>query len=216
MKKLVKTIIFMIIIILLSYSCSYGAVLQIKNTDSAVVTNRTISDFYMMAEGLKDDGQGLEGTSVDVKMANNYEWALVSYFGNSAYGIGKAQNWGSINGNITGVYNWGQMDTYTAGIIKSYASKTLTTAGNLTSDPSKNIILENAGTNKIDKFDKSSAYLEAAASVNNSPQIGDNANYPYSVRYSFFGVNGGLNANHSVYATGEAHPSVTFRPVIWN
>ena len=189
--------------------------MQIKSSSDAVVTNRTISDFYVMAEGLKDDGQGLEGTSVDVKMANNYEWAVVSYFANSAYG---SRNNGNTTGNVTGIMNFGSRYTYTAGIIKSYASKTLTTVGNLTLDPTRNVILENAGTNKIDKFDKSISYLQAAADIGGGEgnRIGDKAEYPYSIRYGFFGVNGGWQANASGYSTGQAWSNVTFRPIIWN
>ena len=123
MKKVIRTMVFMIGILLLSCSGSYAAVIQIKDTTATVLTGGTISDFYVMAEELKGTGQGLEGTSVDVKMANNYEWAVVSYFSNSAYGTsgsggnagvgvkGIANWYNSTNGNITGVMDWGT--TYT-------------------------------------------------------------------------------------------------------
>ena len=57
MRKIVKTIFFMIIVLLLSYSSSYAAVIEIKDSTAQVLTNATISDFYVMAEGLKGTGQ---------------------------------------------------------------------------------------------------------------------------------------------------------------
>ena len=102
----------MMIALILSLNYSYAAI-EIKDSNQAVLTNKTISEFYDMAEEMKNVGQGLEGTTVDVKMANNYEWAVVSYFSNSSYGTaGAGKNTGiqltgtshySTNGNITGV-----------------------------------------------------------------------------------------------------------------
>ena len=219
--------IFMIVIFLLSYSSSYAAVLQIKNINSATVTNYTISDFYLMAEGLTGTGQALEGTNVDVKMANNYEWAAVSYFSNSAYGTGgSGGNSGlnvsgkySTNGNITGVMDWGRHRTYTAGIIDSYASKTLTDVGNSQIySPGTNVILNKAGTNAIDKF-PNQAYNEDIAAIgwsNGGEHFGNNENYPYSDRAGLFGFAGG----HPTYVTprrasGAAVYDTTFRPVFY-
>ena len=210
----------MIIILLLSYSSSYAEVLQIINSGSATVTNYTISDFYLMAEGLTGTGQALEGTNVDVKMANNYEWAVVSYFSNSAYGTGgtggNLDNGGSTNGNITGVYNWGKTYTFTAGIIDSYASKTLTTAGNLTSDSTRNILLEKIGSNRIDKFmgtgdsDYSIAKSGWYSWIN---WCGSNENYPYSARKGLFGFVGGVSGRGE-YPSGTSN-AATFRPVFY-
>ena len=229
MRKIVKTIIFMIIILLLGYSSSYAAVIQIKNTTDSVLTNATISDFYEMSEGLKGTGQALDGVTVDVKMANNYEWAVVSYFSNSAYGTnGAGQNTGksfgsgatkySTNGNITGVMNWGKTYTYTAGIIASYASKTLTTAGNLTSNPSISKIVENASTNKVDKFGNAGEDSSIALTgwYNSWIKISNNENGPYSFRDGLFGFQGGAINFSPYYSTGAGAVDVTFRPVIWN
>ncbi len=92
---MVKKIIFIIIVLILNFNYSYAAI-EIKDSSSEVLTNKTISEFYDMAEDMKNLGQGLEGTTVDVKMANNYEWAVVSYFSNSNYGTaGAGQNTGT-------------------------------------------------------------------------------------------------------------------------
>ena len=204
MKKIVITMIFVVITLLLSYTCSYAAVIESKDSTGQVVTGGTISDFYVMAEGMKGTGQGLEGTSVDVKMANNYEWALVSYFSNSPYGTGgTGGNTGtnpqgsihlSTNGNVTGVMDWGKNITFTAGIIDSYATKTLTTAGNLTINPTINSILNAAGTgNRVDKFPQLAYNDNIAQTVWYSSwnYCGSNENYPYSVRNGLFGFGGG-------------------------
>ena len=209
MRKIVKTIFFMIIVLLLSYSSSYAAVIEIKDSTAQVLTNATISDFYVMAEGLKGTGQILEGTTVDVKMANNYEWALVSYFSNSAYGTGGAgQNTGianintgvakhkSTNGNVTGVMDWGNKYTYTAGIIDSYAGKTLTTAGNLTLEPTISTIVNNAETNRVDKFPNKNYNDDIAQTgwYSSWNYKGNSIRNPYTVRTGLFGFIGGYDA----------------------
>lgn len=196
--KIIKIIILTIICLLLSMNFSYAAI-EIKDTTQSVLTNKTISDFYDMAEEMKNAGQGLEGTNVDVKMANNYEWAVVSYFSNSSYGTGGAGgNTGasfttpvkehkSTNGNITGVMDWGRTYTFTAGIIASYASKTFsdTVSGNGAR------IIANAGTNKIDKFKASDSKIDYAIAKTGwySPSwnyAAADERYPYSLRTGLF------------------------------
>lgn len=220
----------MTIILLLSYGSSYAAVIQIADTTASTFTGGTISDFYIMAEGLKGTGQALDGAMVDVKMANNYEWAVVSYFSNSAYGTnGAGQNKGkqiwdvkwrySTNENVTGVMDWGVHKTYTAGIIASYASKTLTTDGNLTSNSTRNVILENAGTNRVDKIPKPGTEVLEKMAVRKwydvYNYVGDNPNYPYSGRQGLFNM-GIYSASAVVDSSGKANEDTTFRPVIWN
>lgn len=195
---MVKKIIFIIIALILNFNYSYAAI-EIKDSSSEVLTNKTISEFYDMAEDMKNLGQGLEGTTVDVKMANNYEWAVVSYFSNSNYGTaGAGQNTGtqltgtshySTNGNITGVMDWGKTYTFTAGIIESYASKTLTTVGGSS-------IINNAGTNRVDKFKRSLTYRDytiAKTGWYGMPinEVYEDPNHPYSYRNGLFGFAGG-------------------------
>ena len=75
--KIIKILTLGIIFMILSNIKSYGAVAITKGT--SVFTNRTISDFYDICKEMKNVGQGLEGTDVDVHMATNKEWATVSY-----------------------------------------------------------------------------------------------------------------------------------------
>ncbi len=115
--RVIKILILSIIFMILTTVKSYGAVAIIKG--GTTFTNRNISDFYDISKEMKNVGQGLESTSVDVHMATNEEWATVSYFSNSAYGTAAAgQNKGieveidgrqyfSTNGNATGVMDWG-------------------------------------------------------------------------------------------------------------
>lgn len=223
-KRIVKILIFVIAIIALSISNSYAAV-EIKDTTS-VLTNKTISEFYDMSEEMKNPGQGLEGTSVDVKMANNYEWAAVSYFSNSNYGTGGAgQNTGvqipdtshySTNGNITGVMNWGKTLTLTAGIIDSYASQTLTNTGG---ESIINAVKNPVTTNRIDKFGKFNINDSIAATRwysawCNADSVASN---PYSYRIGIFGFVGGYALSSEYYnrASGAAFNNETFRPVFY-
>lgn len=185
----------MTIALVINLNYSYAAI-EIKDTTQDVLTNKTISEFYDMAEEMKNIGQGLEGTTVDVKMANNYEWAVVSYFSNSSYGTtGEGQNTGkqlsgtshySTNGNITGVMDWGKTYTFTAGIIESYASKTLTTAGGSS-------IINNAGTSKVDKYSESYENNDYTIAKTNwySPSWNsarNDAGFPYSLRQGLYRI----------------------------
>lgn len=106
--------------------------IEIKPNASTVYTNKTISEFFDESMAMKNVGEGLEGSDVDVHMATNTDWAIFSYFSNSQYGTnGKGQNNGldvtiggttykSTNGNITGMMDLGKTLTYTSGLINNY------------------------------------------------------------------------------------------------
>ena len=210
-KRIIKILIFVVAIICLNIHNSYAAV-EIKDTTS-VLTNKTISEFYDMAKEMKNPGQGLEGTNVNVKMANNYEWATVSYFANSSYGYanesdvtankGKSINTSvtshySTNGNLTGIMDWGadprnsKMYTYTAGIIENWKDNT----GNI--QITKETVLSNgasiindAGTSSVDKFRKSINAIDFSIAKTNWTGIAwnyaaNNVDYPFSVRDGLF------------------------------
>ena len=230
-KIIFKIAIFVIAIICLSFSKSYAAV-EIKDSTS-VLKSKTISDFYVIAEEMKNAGQGLEGTNVNVKMANNYEWAAISYFSNSSYGTGGVgQNSGidfttsvkthkSTNGNVTGVMDWGRTYSYTAGIISDYASKTLTTTGNLSTDPTISAIVNNAGTDAVDKFSSSTSAVAIARNgwYSSWNCQGSDEMYPYSARQGLFGFCGGYSCwadwDARAISVGNARSDVTFRPVFY-
>lgn len=229
MRRVIQIVSLIFIMLLLGTNYSFGAV-QIKDDTSAkVITGKSISDCYDISRDMKKDGQGLEGTNVNVKMANNYEWAVVSYFSNSNYGTGGAgENTGSnlgdtghktTNGNITGVMDWGKTYTFTAGIISNYTDITDTTSGKS--------IIEDAGTSAIDKFESTgSSTVENIAKTGWYRALwscaGANVSYPYSVRTGIFGFYGGTNydpnygrnGNRSTGAVENAS-DITFRPVIY-
>ena len=222
-KRIVKIIAFIFVILLLSINKSYAAI-EIKDTTEAVFTNKTISEFYDMTEEMRNPGQGLEGSNVDVKMANNYEWAAVSYFSNSIYGTATAgQNKGvqlensthlSTNGNITGIMDWGKTQSFTAGIISSYNNEgvTLTTSGgqsiiNAAKNPST--------TNRIDKFEniywRGQDLKIAATSWYGDTWIKASPEEPYAGRVGLFIVYGGDRG----FGSGDRNPNYTFRPVFY-
>ena len=233
-KRIIKILIFVIIVLLISINRSYAAI-EIKDTTAAVFTNKTISEFYDMAEEMKNPGQGLEGSNVDVKMANNYEWAIVSYFSNSIYGTaGAGQNTGvqltdsthlSTNGNITGVMDWGKTVSFTAGIIKSWKNNDGTIR------ITKDTVLENgssiinaADSNRVDKFTPAGIASEnfsiAKVKWYTVPWSFANAgaDTPFMVRTGLFGlIGGGSDGSHGEYlwADGAKRNNITFRPVFY-
>ena len=226
-KRIIKILIFSIIVLLININRSYAAI-EIKDSTS-VFTNKTISEFYDMTEEMKNPGQGLEGSTVDVKMANNYEWAAVSYFSNSIYGTaGAGQNTGvqladsthkSTNGNITGIMDWGKTLSWTASITSNYNDDevTLTTAGgqsiiNAAKNPST--------TSRIDKFSLSTN-AEAIArngwySSNNFVKSTPDPDFPYDYRAGLFGFSGGGTGDYRFHRqNGYKYSDVTFRPVFY-
>ena len=95
----------------------------------------------------------------------------------------------STNGNITGVMDWGRTKTYTAGIIESYASKTLTDKGNTIENTPQNVnvIRNNSGTNSVDKFNGATRIDMAGTNwYNTAAFIGSSGDYPYSQRIGLF------------------------------
>lgn len=231
-ERIIKIMAFLFVTLLFSMTRSY-AVIEIKDSTSPVFTNKTISEFYDMTEEMKNPGQGLEGSTVDVKMANNYEWAAVSYFSNSIYGTGGAgKDKGvqlensthlSTNGNITGVMDWGNTRTFTAGIISKFNDEgvTLTTAGG------QSIInaAKNPDTsNRIDKIGSTSresiAMMRWYDDIENF-YLGNLQDYPYSFRSGLFSFLGGnwwdytYTSNSHRGISGAACNDITFRPIFY-
>ena len=219
--KIVKILMISLIFILLTTIKSYGAVAIIKG--GTTFTNRNISDCYDLSKEMKNVGQGLESTNVDVHMATNEEWATVSYFSNSAYGTATTgQNNGieitidgkkylSTNGNATGVMDWGKTVTFTSGVISNYAdmdkSSEVYTNGKS--------IVDNAGKdNKIDILSHSTPAVSIGKNgwYSSWNALGSDLKWPYSVRSGLYG----FDAGHPYYGytSGAANTSVTFRPVI--
>ena len=200
--------------------------------NTGTYTNKTISEFFDESMAMKNIGEGLECSTVDVHMATNTDWAIFAYFLNSAYGTsGNGKNTGtdvtigsktyaSTNGNITGVMNFGKTRTYTAGVISNYAS-ILDTAEPYMNGKS---IIDNATDRQsVDLINTVSAKAMARNGWYGSFNVCSSyvAN-PFSVRYGLFGFVGGhyqyigKNGYHTAFPNGSAVTNYSFRPVIWN
>lgn len=222
--KIIGALMLSIIFVILSTIKSYGAVAIIKG--GKTFTNRSISDCYNLSKEMKNVGQGLESTNVDVHMATNKEWATVSYFSNSAYGTATTgQNKGieinidgtnylSTNGNVTGVMDWGKTITFTSGLVSNYPdldkSSVVYTNGKS--------LVDNAGTDsKIDILSSSTPTVSIGKNgwYGSWNYLGNDLRYPYSVRSGLFGFYAGGNGYGVNFGTsGAASTNVTFRPVI--
>ena len=229
-------ILLMLVIILITTSKVYAKTsIEIKPSNSSVYTNKTISEFFEESLGMKKAGECLESDNVDVHMATNLDWAIVSYFSNSAYGTnGEGENNGiattingkeylSTNGNATGVMDFGKTATYTAGVLSNYEELENTSETEEPYDWGKSI-LDNATNSKyvdilIDNsnFKRSIAVTGWYGVMNLWSQ---NANLPYSVRLGLFdfwvGKSSAWLDHNSWQADGAATDTKTFRPIIWN
>lgn len=146
-KKLRISILFVICMtLIIAPKVNAKTSIEIK-ANGNIYTNKTVSEFFDESIAMKNTGESLEGSNVNVHMATNLDWAIVSYFSNSAYGTnGEGKNTGtaitidgktghySTNGNITGVMDWGMNRTYTAGLRTDYQDITdETVKGNISS-----------------------------------------------------------------------------------
>lgn len=146
-KKLRISILFVICMtLIIAPKVNAKTSIEIK-ANGNIYTNKTVSEFFDESIAMKNTGESLEGSNVNVHMATNLDWAIVSYFSNSAYGTnGEGKNTGtaitidgktghySTNGNITGVMDWGMNRTYTAGLRTDYQDITdETIKGNISS-----------------------------------------------------------------------------------
>ena len=195
--------------------------IEIKPNASTVYTNKTISEFFDASLAMKNAGEALEGTSVDVHMSTNMDWAIFAYFSNSQYGTGgEGQNTGtdvtiggktykSTNGNITGMMNLGQTTTYTASLISNYTE--------ISQDATVYIVgkrlFENATNNRyVDVMDYN---LHKGMAINNwygAYTVSSDISNPFSARIGMFRTYAGT----TIYETPGTPGSKTFRPAIWN
>jgi hypothetical protein len=227
-KKWLKVMLILVIMIIASYNKVYAS-LEIKDVDAntPVYTGQTISFFYDLIPQMKDIQQGLEGAKVEVHMANNKEWATVSYFSNSVYGTsGQGKNDGiavtlpsgvsrySTNGNLTGVMDWGKTITWTSGMIEGgIASKG---GDSLVNNRDTDPYIENVTTLEADKMAITGWHTKWNG-------LGTSNTYPYSIRKGLFGFNAGgdpiymsgYNGNSSSGAE-MAGGKTTVRPVFYN
>lgn len=232
MKKSIIISIFVLVIMIVTSNVCYAAVeiIPSKTGDGKdAIVNTTVSNSYLLCQGMKDFGGSLYGTTVKPHLATNKDWGAVSYLSNSIYGTNtQGQNTGvtvNINGvnyystttNITGVMNWGsnpnkELITQSAGLYKNYTSgnDNVTELYNNRETPYiEYIIAKNAANTK------GMAMQETSGTLGGIFYPDGNASYPSSLRRGLFG--GNFSSNGSAYYTsGAAYNFVTFRPVVWN
>lgn len=232
MKKQIKIfLMFMLIILIFSLNNKVDGAIAIKEAGTSVLTGKTISEFFDMAQQMKDPGQALEGTELDPHMATNKEWAAVSYLSNSNYGTGGAgQNNGmtvtingnshySTNDNITGVIDWGRNVSFTAGILSEADTK-------ITDETIKangQSLIENMeNSSRVDSVDYNKNDWESLYAgrdwYDTETRGGINFDWPYTSRHGLLGLKFG-NAFRWIIAdaavtSGARFTYVTFRPVL--
>lgn len=226
-----------ILIILISI-CTYNyAAIEIvpsKNQGKDALCNTTISNSYLLCQGMTGQGESLERSVVKPHLATNKDWGAVSYLANSMYGTNtQGRNNGlevtingvkyySTTGNETGVMNWGsnpnaEKYTQTAGIINTYDNLNSTAKDNVT-EIFKNqdtIYVERVKTENFTSQNTLGMAMGETRGIYSSwAGAAKDSNYPISIRSGLFGFYVGYNFYSNT--SGLADSRVTFRPVIWN
>ena len=219
-KKLRISILFVICMtLIIAPKVNAKTSIEIK-ANGNIYTNKTVSEFFDESMAMKNTGESLEGSNVNVHMATNLDWAIVSYFSNSAYGTkGEGKNTGtaitidgktghySTNGNITGVMDWGMNRTYTAGLRTDYQDITdETIKGNISS------LVANVNNNRYVDMFPIAAWTDISNIAAYSRWYGDSLSVYTGAKNAIIGVRGRLFAMQS--NTGAATKEYTFRPVI--
>lgn len=232
MKKQIKICLMLVLVILIfSINNKVNAAIAIKEAGTSVLTGKTISEFFDMAQQMTQAGQALEGTSLDPHMATNKEWAAVSYLSNSNYGTaGEGKNTGmtvKINGNnhysttdnITGVMDWGKTGSFTAGILSDADTKITDETVRANGQSLINNITDNK---KVDVIGSSSSTEYYGGTQWFGPSlIGNDYDGPYSVRQDLLNIRIGRSIGYGAYpwskgynVKGSADKGWTFRPVL--
>ena len=237
-RKFILSSIILIMTLVVS-NASFAAVEIIPSksgTGKDQIVNTTVSNSYLLCQGMKDTGGSLKGTTVKPHLATNKDWGAVSYLSNSIYGTNtqggnkgitvtiNGVNYYSTTTNITGVMNWGsnpnvERYTQTAGLLNNY------TSGN------DNVIelYNNRETKYIDCINPSNSANTIGMAIHETKEkysyingfnIGTSTTYPCSIRRDLFAISFGAKSfvgyAQLEYTKGESAGVVTFRPVVWN
>lgn len=220
MKKLkcFKVIMCLLIFIGISSIANFSnAGVEIKE-GTTPYTSINISESFDICYNLRDGTSTLGTCDLDPHMATSLDWGAVAYLAQSRYGGNSLSVTTNTTGNKSGVMNLGSY-TQTATIFES-RSKTSTNAtsyryrleealadANLSKyvDVISNTV--DADTTKGRAIAETKNWYGATYSFNNT----NNTDYPIIIRDSLFGV-----SNTYSNTTGQAHSSLSFRPVIWN
>ena len=230
-KIILSSIILSMTLIISNASFAAVEIIPSKSGDGKdAIVNTTVSNSYLLCQGMKDPGGTLKGTSVKPHLATNKDWGAVSYLSNSIYGTNtQGGNTGvtvTINGvnyystttNITGVMNWGANPnvtrfTHTSGLIDNY------TSGN------DNVVelYNNKETNFVEYINPTTASLtkgmamqETSGKLGVGFGVGKSTSTPGSTRRGLFGGGFGDLMFEWGRSSGAVFNDVTFRPVVWN
>lgn len=212
MKKIVVSIIF--IVTFLMVNNTYAAIEMKSTSNNNRYTNVTVSESFNLCYDLRNNTSTLGENTLDPHMCKNTEWGAVLYLAHSRYGANNVNIQYNTTGNNTGIMN---MDGYVQmADLRSTRAITSTTTGNYAvlnealADSNKKRYVEITPDEPTVENTLGMAFKETEqwyGANNGFP----NNNYPVSIRASAFGFNFSY-----VFGTGQAHPNVTFRPVIWN
>lgn len=218
MKKLkyfrfiICTLIFIGII---SVSNLSNAGLEIKEGAPKYV-NVNISESFDICYNLRNGDSTLGTCSLDPHMATSLDWGAVAYLAHSRYGVNGTGLSNNTTGNKSGVMSFGWTQTATifedrnktSSSAKEYRKRLEEAVNDQNLKKYVDVIPNTVDVNTT----KGRAIAETKNwyAANYSFDNASNTDRPIIIRDSLFGVN-----TYS-YFNGQAHPSVTFRPVIWN
>lgn len=212
MKKLKLAISIIIFIVIASIAKFSNAGVEIKS-GTTPYTSVNISESFDICYNLRDGTSTLGNCDLDPHMATSLDWGAVAYLAQSRYGANSSNVTTNTTGNKTGIMDLGSY-TQTATIVESRS----------TSNTYLKRLEEALADEELKKyvdvipttFDNTTTKGRAMTETRNwygasTSWISLGANYPVVIRDSLFGVTGSYGS-----PTGQAHTSVSFRPVIWN
>ena len=230
-KKIIFSLIILSVMLIIG-QVSYAAVeiIPSKSGDGKdAIVNTTVSNSYLLCQGMKDTGGTLKGTSVKPHLATNKDWGAVSYLSNSIYGTNtqggnngvqvtiNGVNYYSTTTNITGVMNWGsnpnkKLVTQTAGLNRNYTS----------ASSNDNVIelYNNRESKYVEYIDPSNTSLTKGMAIQETKAYDAmpwDSVYCISIRHNLISGDWSYHASYNGNAgSGSANSIVTFRPVVWN
>lgn len=242
-----KYIIIIFIIIIIKNTNVFAATqVVIKEGRGNIIKEGTISTYFELANNLTTVGNTLEGSSAISHMMTNEDWAAVSYFSNSIYGIPGAKaaatttergngisvnmngtDYYSTNGNETGVMDLGRTTTYMSGILSDgngtiYNSCTTYGARLIELANTDLVTLVNADGSNFDKLAIKN-WFNSTVMISDSKAHNCNFVNPFGLRRGLFScAYSGAWSNYSpglcTYDCQGMNPAkgITFRVALWN
>ena len=247
MKLKFKYIIIIFILIIIKNTNVFAATqLVIKEGRDNIIKQGTISTYFELANNLTTVGNTLEGSSVISHMMTNEDWAAVSYFSNSIYGIPGAKaaatttergngitinmngtDYYSTNGNETGVMDLGRTTTYMSGILSDgngtiYNSCTTHGARLIELANTDLVTLVNADGSNFDKLAIKN-WFNSTVRINDAKGSNCNSTLSFGMRRGLFGCAytgewWSYGAGVCTYDCQGMNPDkkITFRVALWN